>query len=81
MHNALLKNTIYLKSCATLQTYKPTLPNYQDRISRVWHKSLMLLKSPGQKSLLSSSLLLPQISPKFKTNLIFNYLVCFLKIY
>ena len=43
MRNALLKNTIYLKSCATLQTYKPTLPNYQDRISRVWHKSLMLL--------------------------------------
>lgn len=43
MRNALLKNTIYLKSCVTLQTYKPTLPNYQDRISRVWHKSLMLL--------------------------------------
>ena len=25
MRNALLKNTVYLKSCATLQTYKPTL--------------------------------------------------------
>ena len=43
MRNALLKNTIYPKSCATLQTYKPTLPDYQDRISQVWHKSLMLL--------------------------------------
>lgn len=32
MRNALLKNTIYLKSCATLQTYKPPLSDYQDQI-------------------------------------------------
>ena len=81
MSNALLKNTVYLKSCATLQTYKPTLSDYQDQISRAWHNSLMLLIKISwmKKSFELFFAFAPNFS-KIQNKFIFNCLVCFLKI-